>query len=241
MGRCRMNVIICDDDKHDREKLNTLIDKYVLDNNIQMSVSEYESGEALLESIKNGKCADIIFLDINMDNMDGLTLAKKIRVMMEDVPIILVTAFINYALDGYKVRASRFLVKDDLDKTFDECMDDILCEMQRKSKNIILSCVEGDIRFKVTEILMIETARHKNLIHTEGEMYQIYEKLDILEEMLKGYGFLRIHQSYLVNMSHVRSINSYELTLDNGIKIPVPKARYKEVKREYTLYVGKEL
>ena len=105
----------------------------------------------------------------------------------------------------------------------------------------MLSCVEGDIRFKVTEIIMIETARHKNLIHTERDMYQIYEKLDRLEEMLKVYGFLRIHQSYLVNMSHVRSINSYELTLDNGIKLPVPKARYKEVKREYTLYVGKEL
>ena len=69
----------------------------------------------------------------------------------------------------------------------------------------------------------------------------IYEKLDVLEELLKGYGFLRTHNSFLVNMAHIRGINSYVLTLDDGRQLPVPKARYKQVRQEYTLFVGKEL
>ena len=73
-----------------------------------------------------------------MDIMDGLTVARKIRELLEDVPINLVTAFMNYALDGYKVRASRFLIKDDLDKTFRECMDDICQEIRKKSGMIAL-------------------------------------------------------------------------------------------------------
>ncbi len=155
--------------------------------------------------------------------------------------IILVTAFMHYALDGYKVRASRFLIKDDLDKTFDECMDDICSEIRKKSKTITLSCVEGEMRFKASDIIMIETSGHKNMIRLANKTYQIYEKLDVLEEQLKGYGFLRTHNSFLVNMAHIRGINSYILTLDDERQLPVPKARYKKVRREYTLFVGKEL
>lgn len=236
-----MKVAICDDDKMDNSKLKELIVKYDAVNNIGLSVLEYSSGISMIRDIENGKKADIIFLDINMNDMDGLTVARKIREVMEDVPIILVTAFMNYALDGYKVRASRFLVKDDLESTFSECMDDICDEIRRKTKTILLSCVEGDINFKIAEIVLIETSKHKCMIHLLGQVYQIYEKIDHLEKMLDGLGFIRIHQSYLVNMRYIRNISGYILTLTSGGQLPVPKARYKQVKQKYILYAGKEL
>ena len=97
----------------------------------------------------------------------------------------------------------------------------------------MFSCVEGDVSIRSDELIYIETMGHKSIIHLKTHDYHIYEKMDAFEQMLKPYGFLRIHKSYLVNMCHVRNINSYVLTLDNGIQISVPKARYKEVKREY--------
>ena len=132
-------------------------------------------------------------------------------------------------------------MKDDLDNTFAECMDDIMKEIRRKSKIIVLDCVEGEVRIKANDIIMIETSGHKNIICLKEQKYQIYEKLDVLTEKLKEYGFLRVHNSYLVNMGHIRSINNYMLTLDDERQLPVPKARYKQVKQEYTLFVGKEL
>ena len=236
-----MNIFICDDDKRDIARLNELIDQYDSENQIGFNVTGYNSGIALVESIRKGNQVDIIFLDINMDIMDGLTVARKIRELLEDVPIILVTAFMNYALDGYKVRASRFLIKDDLDKTFRECMDDICQEIRKKSGMIALSCVEGEVRLKVPDIILIETAGHKCLIQMKDRTYQIYEKLEVLEEKLKDQGFLRTHKSFLVNMRHIENINSYLLTLDNDRQISVPKARYKQVKREYTLFAGRVL
>ena len=234
-----MNFVICDDDKVDAGRLKVLLEKYSRESGIGSTIYEYNSGVDLLSNINSD--IDVIFLDINMDDMDGLTIAKRIREKMEEIPIILVTAFMSYALDGYKVRASRFLLKDDLDNTFVECMDDIMKEIRKKSKIIVLDCVEGEVRIKANDIIMIETSGHKNIICLKEQKYQIYEKLDILTEKLKEYGFLRVHNSYLVNMGHIRSINNYMLTLDDERQLPVPKARYKQVKQEYTLFVGKEL
>ena len=236
-----MNVFICDDDRKDIARLKALIDDYDMKNHIGFTVSAFRSGMEMLEAIRKGKSVDIIFLDINMDIMDGLTVAKKIRELREDVPIILVTTLMNYALDGYKVRASRFLIKDDLDKTFPECMDDICGEIRKRSNTVVFSCVEGEIRLKASDIILFETSGHKCLIQLHDRTYQIYEKLENLEKMLNGLGFLRTHKSFLVNMAHIRNINSYILTLDNGREISVPKARYKQVKQEYTLFMGKEL
>ncbi len=236
-----MRIAICDDDKNDIRKLTRLLEKYDEKKHIGFSVGEYESGTNLLKSLKDGDEADIVFLDINMDDLDGLTVAKRIREKMKDVPIVLVTAYLNYALDGYKVKASRFLIKDDLDNTFVECMDHICGELLRKSKDIVFSCVEGDVRLKASDIVLIESSAHKSIIRLSDQAYQIYEKLEVLEEKLKGFGFLRAHKSFIVNMGHIRSINSYVMTLDDGRQISVPKARYKQVRQEYALFVGKEL
>ena len=236
-----MKVAICDDDKNDIRKLTKLLEQYDEEKHVGFSVVEYESGTVLLKNLRHGDDADIIFLDINMDDMDGLTVAKRIREKMEDVPIVLVTAYMNYALDGYKVKASRFLIKDDLDNTFVECMDHICGELLRKSKDIMLLCVEGEVRLKASDIVLIEILGHKSMIRLSDQTYQIYEKLDVLEKKLKGFGFLRVHKSFIVNMGHIRSINNYIMTLDDGRQIPVPKARYKQVRQEYALFVGKEI
>ena len=93
-----------------------------------------------------------IFLDINMDGMDGLETARKIKAECSKVHIVLVTAYVNYALDGYKVKASRFLLKDDLEQTRQECMDDILREIRQEERVVEFGFVEGNVRLKVDDI-----------------------------------------------------------------------------------------
>ncbi len=110
----------------------------------------------------------------------------------------------------------------------------------KRSGKIILHCIEGDIKFETDEIILIETGNHRCIIHLSDKEYHIYESLANMEIILRVYGFLRIHQSYLVNMLYVRSINSYILTFDNGDQLPVSKARYKEIKGEYLKYSGKK-
>ena len=100
--------------------------------------------------------------------------------------------------------------------------------------------VEGTIKLYADDIIYIETELHKNVFYTEKGTFQIYKKLDELENEFKDMGFVRAHLSFLVNMRYITKISGYVMTLTTGKKIPVHKARYAQVKREYMLYKGEE-
>ncbi len=78
------------------------------------------------------------------------------------------------------------------------------------------------------------------MFYTAGEVYSIYKKMDELEAELAGMGFVRIHQSFLINMRYIGKLSSYVMILTTGKEISVPKSRYPEVKRQYTLFKGAE-
>ena len=182
----------------------------------------------------------MLFLDINMQGIDGLKTAKKIKEKYPTPLVVLVTAYMNYVLDGYKVKASHFLLKDNLADTIEECMDDLIAEIKKNSKILEFHFVEGIIKLHIDDIIYIETQRHKNVFYTEKGTFQIYKNLDELENELKDMGFVRAHLSFLVNMRYIVKISSYIMTLTTGKNISVSKARYAQVKREYMLYKGAE-
>lgn len=235
-----MNIIICDDCLRDRKFLVKLLHAYEKSSNESFNITEYDSGiEVCDDKDVLGNC-QIIFLDINMEEQDGLKTAIKIKELYPDIYIVLVTAYMSYSLEGYKVKASRFLLKEDLEQTIGECLDSLIEEIQRKSLYVEYSFVEGTVKLLTDDIIYIETARHKNVFYTKKNIYTIYKKMDEIEAELCGFGFVRIHQSFLVNMRYIEKISSYVLRLITGKEISVPKSRYPEVKRRYALYKGAE-
>ena len=239
MGKS-MNIIICDDSQIDRETLIGLLKSYAQEKNQFFDITEYDSGAGLCKDKDALQKCQLVFLDINMEDMDGLKAAVKIKEENPKLPIVLVTAYMNYVLDGYKVKASRFLLKDNLSETICECMDDLIEEIQKNSRILEFSFVEGTIRLRAADIIYIETARHKNICYTKKGNFTIYKKLDELEAGLKDMGFVRVHLSFLVNMRYIAKISSYVLTLTTGKEISVPKSRYAQVKRQYMLFKGAE-
>ena len=154
---------------------------------------------------------------------------------------MLVTAYMNYALDGYKVKASRFLLKDNLADTIEECMDDLIAEINKNRRILEFRFVEGTIKLYADDIIYIETELHKNVFYTEKGTFQIYKKLDELENEFKDMGFVWAHLSFLVNMRYItKNQRLCDDTYHGKKRIPVPKARYAQVKREYMLYKGEE-
>ncbi len=231
-----MKIAVCDDSSKDRGALRALLNACGYD----FEIREYASGAALCGDMEYVRKCGIVFLDINMEGPDGLETAKRIKVQCPKVYIVLVTAYVNYALDGYKVKASRFLLKDDLEWTISECVEDILREIKQEERVVEFDFVEGNTRLRADDIIYIETSRHKNVFYTAERTYSIYKKMDELEKELEGMGFVRIHLSFLINMRYIEKISSYVMVLTTGKEISVPKARYPEVKRQYTLFKGEE-
>ncbi len=235
-----MKIIVCDDCQADREVLINLLRNYEKKSGEQFNITEYASGTGLCEDQAALSNCQIVFLDINMEEQDGLKTAIKIKELYPDIYIVLVTAYMSYSLEGYKVKASLFLLKDDLEHTIKECMDSLIEELNKKDCYVEFSFVEGQVRLQTDDIIYIETAKHKNVFYTKKQAYTIYKKMDDIEEELVGFGFVRVHQSFLVNMRYIEKISSYVLRLITGKEMSVPKSRYQEVKRAFALYKGAE-
>ncbi|MDE5930903.1 MAG: LytTR family transcriptional regulator DNA-binding domain-containing protein, partial [Lachnospiraceae bacterium] len=139
----------------------------------------------------------------------------------------------------YKVNAVRYILKDTLDGAVAECMDAIL--QKKKAVQVAFSFMEGEKKLYTDNILYVESRKHKSIFYyMEDEIvnYQIYDKLDKIEEKLSDFGFLRIHKSYLVNMRHIRKISNYTATLDTEEELPVPRLRYQAAKEAFVAYKG---
>ncbi len=236
-------IAICDDDKYFRMRERQLIIDYINKLNYKCIIDMFTSGEEILALKDKIKKYNIIFLDINMYQIDGIETAKKIRHFTEETYIVFVTAFIKYSLEGYKVNAIRYLLKDDiyLDKLIAECLEAILYKINYKIYKKTFDFQEGKKELYLDDILYIDSNLHKltfHLININQKEYTMYDRLDMVHELLKESGFCRIHKSYLVNLEYVESIERYKTVLTNGIILPVSKSKYLEAKETIICYKG---
>lgn len=236
-------IAICDDEKYFRIREKQLIKKYMEKKACKCKIDVFHSGKEILELKKTISQYNIIFLDINMEEIDGIETAKEIRKITKDAYIVFVTAFVTYALEGYKVDAVRYLLKDDecLEKAMNECLETILYKMDYDENKMLFEFQEGKKEIYLEDILYIESNLHKLIFHMAGEdgtKYTMYARLDDINVLLQKNGFCRIHKSYLVNLRYVESVERYKVALFNGGSLGISKSRYLDTRNEFVCYRG---
>ncbi len=219
------------------------MEKYLSEKDISYEIDTFASGKEFLELGIELVQYDIIFLDINMDEVDGIVTAQKIREYSSEVYIVFVTAYINYSLEGYKVDAARYLLKNNtnFDDSIYECMDTILHKMNFIVLKKIFKFNECEKDVPVERILYIESKLHKlefHIMEDKLNVYTLYGTLNELEQKMIDFSFLRIHQSFLVNLKHIKSVTGYKVILSNNQELIIPKARYKDVKNAFIAFKG---
>ncbi len=238
-----LKIAVCDDESFFREEIKELLVQYLNANGILYEIDTFSSGAQFVALGIGMLKYNIIFLDINMDELDGLATARKIREISKDVFIVFITAFVNYTLEGYKVDAVRYILKnnDSMQDAICECMDAIREKTQYEVTWKEFQFHEGTKRLSLDHLLYIESRLHKLEFHVmedEIKVYTMYETLNRMEEALKEYYFIRAHQSFLVNMKYIKSMKRYELMLSNGMRFDIPRARYKTAEEKYVMYRG---
>lgn len=231
-------IAVCDDEAYFRNREKKLIEQYMEKRGYDCQIALYASGKELLARTDSGFLYDIIFLDISMEEMDGLQTAEKIRRLSETVYIVFVMAYITYALEGYKVGAARYLLKEEgsLEKALKECLDTITERLNKEEAVCEFVFQSGKKKLPVDAILYVESRLHKVIFFVredEVREYSRYDRLDAVEEELRQYGFFRVHQSFLVNMKHVIGVERYKVTLEDGTEVGISKKYYKDVEKEY--------
>jgi len=239
-----LKMAICDDEPYHLNRTEDLI-KGILDGRgIDIYVIDtYLLGKDLLRFDKYMEY-DAIFLDIDMSGMNGPEIAKQIRENRQDIILVFIAASSDYAVEGYKMEAIRFLLKDVLEETMPECIEVIIRRLCLHTHKVCYHFTEGQKEMPVDSIGFIESQKHKllfNVMEKQWVSYSLYDKLDNIEKGLSAYGFLRIHKSYLVNMRFIKAIVHYRAYLKSGEILPIPRDKYRKVKQKYYEMTGKTL
>lgn len=236
-----LKIAICDDEAYFRRLIKKYITDYLSKRDISFEIAEFGSGKELLQRGIEIVQYTVIFLDINMQEIDGIATARKIREHSREILLVFVTADIHYSLEGYKVDALRYLLKNDLDfeESIYECMGAILAKISYMPSKKRFQFLECEKEVLLDRILYIESRLHKlhfYIMEKNLVVYTQYGTLNKLEQELQSSCFVRVHQSFLVNLRHVENVHDGMMTLSNQKRLNIPKARYREVKNAFEVY-----
>ena len=228
-----IRIAVCEDEQILLEQLTGHIKNILNKHSVIFSIEAYTNGNVLLSR----GTFDIVFLDIAMKPLNGLTLAKKLRARGDESKLIFITAHQQYAIDAYDVQAFHYLVKPvDIRKL--ETILWQLCSSLTGEYEHTLAIRQGTavIRIPFGQILYLEAMNRKIHLHKNGEFLPYYGKLDELEPTLPDT-FFRCHRSYIVNFDHVQRYDKKDVWLLNGEQIPLSKRRYQSFGLEFMHYL----
>ena len=240
-----MNVLVCDDERQIVDSIIETLEKKTE----ETQVSSRFYGVSQPSQIDFSRPYDIALLDIDMGETNGIELARKLRAENENIVIIFITNFIQYAPEGFEVQAFRYLLKADLSAKLDSYFDSAVQEVLRRKQLVTISINSEIIDVPVNDILYLESHRRIIVMHLLDEKrpaYQFYgnitelsEKMTKMAAELEPMGFLRIQKSYLVNMHYVEIFQYNKVQLRGGLCLAPSEKNYSELKQKYLHWRGK--
>ena len=217
-------IAICDDEEKQRVYIKSLVERWLRQTFHHVKIQEYASSEQFLFEQAYDR-TQILFLDIEMEKMDGIALAREIRKHNRQMQIIFVTGDMEYIQEGYDVEALHYLLKPVSQEKIDSVLERAVERLKTADAVFLVECGGEVLRLPLKEIRFIESNRNYNIIHADND-YEMRGTLSELEEKLDE-AFVRVGRSYLVNLHYVRRIGKTELILNTGENLPVPRGSYK--------------
>lgn len=228
-----MKIAIVDDSGIDLEILKSFAVQYCQSARLACSIQTYKSSPSFLESFRPGMF-DLLFLDIIMQEIDGISLAREIRKKDRRCFIIFSTSSADYAVEGFQVRAFDYMVKPVSYQRFRETCN--LCLEKLPSDTHYIEVKEGRSYTKVliSDILYTDYYNHYIQIHTQTSLIRTYLSFAEFEPMLKEYTqFLCCYRNCTVNMDKVDYMEDRNFVLYNGVRVPIAAKMKHEVHKAY--------
>ena len=239
-----MKLAICDDDK----KIREIIAESVSDVSEEIDIAFYSDAKGILAEDFN---ADILFLDIQMPEIDGMTAAKLLRKKNRETIIVFVTAVEEEVFNAFDVGAFQYIVKPFSKEKLREIIKKTIAEAERKDyikrvlsgkseeddKDYSIVVKSGGIkrRVKACDIVYAEIFDRQIILHmSELEKIEYYGRISELERII-GNNFFRVHRAYLINLKYVKSYDSKLVNL-MGEEIPVARGKYQELVKAILSY-----
>ena len=221
-----ITVAIVDDSVVEAAQLRSYLDKYSTETGECINVKEFRNGFKFVDNYK--AVYDVVFLDVDMSDLDGVATAHRLRQYDENVYIIFVTNFAKYAIQGYSVNALDYFLKPVHYEDLRLRMDAVRRNKSMNDYMVAISYNDGIKRLTAREIIYIESRGHDITLHTENGDY-LYHGVTMksLEKELIDHGFFRCNTSYIVNLSYVDGVSGNFVRVADS-QLLISRARKKE-------------
>lgn len=175
---------------------------------------------------------DAFFLGVNLQGLNGMEIAEKIRKINRIGKIIFITENNDLAHKGYIYNAFRYVRTSEFDKELREALKSLHDSLVSDRSVVGFKGIKGDIIQEAARIMYFEAQGHIIIMKCEDREKHLTGTMNLLAEHMRKYGFIRIHKSFLVNIKYIASIRRYEAVLQNGHRIPISRNYFKYVLME---------
>ena len=220
-----LRIGICDDLADARLVLRSALERILETRKIQGQFFEFSSGETLLRWYDHhaGEL-DAVFLDMELHELDGMETARRLRAEDAGLQLVFVTGYADYVFDGYSVGALGYLMKPPRQEQLEAVLSRVQAALVRDLDRAYV-CRSGDTRYRIpiAKILYFASDRRQVQCVTQDRTYTFYGKLDAVAEEV-GAAFVRVHQRYLARAGAVDRMESGEVVLRTGERLPVSRS-----------------
>ena len=220
----------------DEEKIMSEIIYYRVKNVMYYQRQDYilntfTSGKELLEE-HEADPFDLVFLDIDMPEITGLQIAQKLRDRDSNIEIVFVTNKSELVYESFKYTPFRFIRKTRMDYEIEETITSFLAKREKSKVTYVFSLKEGKKTVTLTDIIYIEAHSHKLSVFMSGSYFVANGNMKDIEKSISEFGFIRVHQSFLVNYRYIFFVKPKEIILDNGNSLPISRGKVEIVQEE---------
>ena len=221
-------IAICDDRQEDREYVRQLTARWAQQRGNQVEMTEFCSAEQFLFSCPQPDF-DLLLLDIEMGEMDGVSLAKQVRRTNELMQIVFITGYSDYITEGYEVAALHYLMKPVKEEKLFVVLDRAVERLHKNTKVLTLETAEEMVRVPLYQVSALEVQRNYVTVHARQD-YTVKKSLSELMEQLDER-FFRVGRSAVVNLNDISRVTRSDIYLTDGRSIPLLRGAYDKLNR----------
>lgn len=232
-----LKVTIVEDEPSEAERLVSFLRRFEAENAVRFEIETYTSALTFLANYK--KTADLVFMDIELPDVNGMEICRRLRKTDSEVAIVFVTNMAQFAVKGYEVNAVDFIVKPVQYTEFAVKVKKTVDFINRRSGSFVVLSYNGGLkRLNVNEIKYVEVMAHLVVYHTERGNIEITGSLKAAEETLEKYYFVRCNNCYLVNLRCVSEIRDSTAVLGDGEELQISRNKRKAFLQALANYYG---
>lgn len=230
-------IAICDDNVEQTGITETVILKFFSTIDKEVQVDVFFKPKTLLKTMSNSRTGyQIIFLDIEMQEMNGIEVARRLRELEKDFLLVFITGYDNYMLESFEVLPFRYVLKPIDSEKLEPILQQIMIELEHHMQYLFYKVGKKHCQLRIRDIVVIssELGRKVRVDLVDKRDAQFYFKLKKLLKLLPNSHFFQINRGIIINMNYITGMIGDQITLENGMTVYISRGNRKKFKQAYT-------